>query len=139
MLRSRSPVLSYVISVLSVVACTLLRGPIMALMGLEMPGPFSLVYPAVLLSSYVGGLGPGLVATALSTITSIYFFVGESPAGGISHSNLGVRVFTYLVVCVATSILAEAGRRAKDAERKQREWLQVILNSIGDAVIATDS
>ena len=37
--------------------------------------PFLLVFGAIIVSSWYGGLGPGLLATAVSAIATDYFFL----------------------------------------------------------------
>jgi two-component system, cell cycle sensor histidine kinase and response regulator CckA len=108
-------------------------------MGMRAVAPFAVIYPAILLSSYLGGLGPGLVATALGAASGLYFFVGAAPPDEIAHSRIALRLITYITICVFTSVVTEAARRAKAAERKHRDWLEVTLTSIGDAVIAADT
>jgi two-component system cell cycle sensor histidine kinase/response regulator CckA len=109
------------------------------LIGLPVPAPLAVVYPAVLLSSYMGGLWPGLAATVLGAASTFYFFVGVAPGEELGHSRIAARLIVYVSICVFTSALSEAGRRAKAAERKHRDWLEVTLTSIGDAVIAADT
>ena len=35
--------------------------------------PYLLFYPGILLATWLGGLGPGLLATGLSAVTAMYF------------------------------------------------------------------
>jgi two-component system cell cycle sensor histidine kinase/response regulator CckA len=139
MLRFRSPIITYSVAVLSVAACTILREPMTQVMGMRAVAPFAAIYPAVLLSSYLGGLGPGLVAMALGAASGLYFFVGAAPPDEIAHSRIALRLIAYISICVFTSVVTEAARRAKAAERRHRDWLEVTLTSIGDAVIAADT
>ncbi|MEN6448901.1 MAG: PAS domain S-box protein [Thermoguttaceae bacterium] len=44
-----------------------------------------------------------------------------------------------IIGAVATFTDITERKRAEDAERQQREWLRVIISSIGDAMIATDT
>lgn len=138
MLRLRSSILRYGMAVVTILIEIVLRNPLIKLMGLGGAAPFSLTYPAVLLTSYFGGFGPGLLATALGALSTVYF-VETNPAYQVSNSGMGVRLLAYFAVCLFTSIACEKGRRAKIAERNHRDWLEVTLTSIGDAVIAADT
>jgi hypothetical protein len=69
---SRSLLLRYGLAFFSVALAVLLRGSLIPLWG-QGQHPFLTSYPAVLLSAWYGGLGPGLVATALSAVSVTYF------------------------------------------------------------------
>ena len=110
------------------------------------PYAWLLFLPAVFISSWIGGLTPGLLATILSATIVTWFFVppqftllGKSPMALIS-------VIIFIAMGTLFSIFhwrlartkqqaAEAGAKLKESE----ENLSVTLNSIGDAVIATDA
>jgi PAS domain S-box-containing protein len=86
----------------------------------------------VLMSAWYGGLGPGLLATALIVL--------------VVAINSSVPVVLYRVVRVALfvsggvliSVLAEHLHAARRRAEEGRRWLSAVLISIGDAVIATD-
>jgi PAS domain S-box-containing protein len=61
-----------------------------------------------------------------------------------AHTKAGVTVLFLLITLILANVLISlvSGRsivRIQEALQKQREWLQVTLTSIGDAVIATDT
>ena len=60
----RHPIVRYALALAAVGVAGLLR----ALLGAQFPGlvPFATFFPAVLIATLLGGLGPGLLATALS-------------------------------------------------------------------------
>ncbi|HEY4649753.1 MAG TPA: DUF4118 domain-containing protein, partial [Gemmatimonadales bacterium] len=37
--------------------------------------PFITLFPAVFLAAYLGGLGPGILATLLGVVTALHFFI----------------------------------------------------------------
>ncbi|MGH2942947.1 MAG: PAS domain S-box protein, partial [Solirubrobacteraceae bacterium] len=92
----------------------------------------------ILLSAYVGGLGPGLVSTAIAAVGTNYLVLPpvsalSLPAGLESAEWLGL-----IVVGVVISFLNAALRWSRaTAEAAERRYA-VTLASIGDAVIATD-
>jgi len=99
---------------------------------------FPLFSLAVLVSAWMGGLGPGLLTTALAGLANAYFFLPSSSfLTGAVDEVLKLSVFT--LVAVLISVLTDRRKQAEEAERLQREQLQVILTSIGDAVIVTDA
>jgi PAS domain S-box-containing protein len=97
---------------------------------------FALFLLAVTVSAWYGGLGPGLLTTALSALASVYVQMAVSPAPTVS-SVLHLAVF--LFVGVVISVLGKARRRSESLAQAEHERYAVILNSIGDAVIVTDA
>lgn len=99
---------------------------------------FVFFYPAVLLSAWYGGLGPGLFATVLAIVTVNYMFLPPHYTLNIDSDEF-VRLGVFVAMALLMSSLTGALRRAEESARTQREWLRVTLSSIGDAVIATDT
>ncbi|MDR3457296.1 MAG: PAS domain S-box protein [Verrucomicrobiae bacterium] len=92
----------------------------------------------IICSAYLGGLGPGLVATAIATIGAQYYLIPPT------HSFLFANVmdfvqWLFLVASgVLASILNEALHRARRHANVSQQLNQVTLASIGDGVISTD-
>jgi PAS domain S-box-containing protein len=83
--------------------------------------PFLLVFGAIIVSSWYGGLGPGLLATAVSAIATDYFFL--YPRGTLTGFSLeGIDVITFMVEGVLVSLLTSSLRSARD--RAQRSTLE---------------
>ena len=95
----------------------------------------SIVFLAVLIAAWYGGVGPGLLATALiALIAAVLVVVGPE----ITASRvIPIVLFVGGGVLIAFSVeaLHASRRRVEVSER----WLTAVLNSIGDAVIATDA
>ena len=113
--------------------------------------PFSLFFIVIVLAAGYGGYGPALMAVALSWLSVDFFFLGHPASPDIfeSKSQLAIAFFGIgLSVTVLGGALraarerALAGaselRRALQAQQAEREWLQITLASIADAVITTD-
>lgn len=112
-------------------------------------------YPAVMLVALFGGLGPGLLATTAAALAADYWIIPPIGSLVIGRAADGVGLGLFSCMGAFMSTVAELYRRARqkaaaydkeaslresqDALRQQREWLQVTLNSIGDAVLATDT
>ncbi|HEX8185183.1 MAG TPA: PAS domain S-box protein, partial [Blastocatellia bacterium] len=144
-LHPRSNLFRYGFAVLIVVLVTLLRIPLNPLLGATAV-PFILYFPAIMLSAWYGGLGPGLLATLLSSVGALYFNFDRSFSFSAPSVDDSFRLGLFLLEGVFISLFTEGWRRSqkellisKNSESEQREWLQVTLSSIGDAVIVTDA
>ncbi|HEV8310889.1 MAG TPA: GAF domain-containing protein [Methylomirabilota bacterium] len=76
------------------------------------PTEFPLFLGAVMLSAWYGGLGPGLLATALGIATGFSFFVPATPLGELSW-NTWVRLGVFLVEALVVSGLTGALRASQ--------------------------
>ena len=108
--------LSVVLSGVALVLMVLLR-PLME------HSIFFLFLAAVAISALYGGLGPGLVATVLSTMACDLFFL---PPDGVPLSGLeeALRLTIFLSTGVIISWLAEGNKRAEDRLRRRNEDLE---------------
>src|SRR5690349_7490356 len=85
------------------------------------PSHFSLFFIAVMLSSWYGGLGAGLVATVLSAVSLEYFFISKYFITLDWHAFLRLGVFT--AIAALTSYLTNARKRAEQALREAHDEL----------------
>jgi PAS domain S-box len=92
----------------------------------------TLIIAAMIGSAWYLGRGPGLLV-AFAFEFALYLF-STTPYTGRS----AVLTFNRLVLFSSLVLFASSRRDVEKKLREQREWLQVTLNSIGDAVIATD-
>jgi PAS domain S-box-containing protein len=78
------------------------------------PAIFALFYGAVALSSWYGGMKPGLLATALSTVAINYFFM--APQGSLAMTGVStlVRLGVFLFVTLVITSLSAESRAAKE-------------------------
>ena len=98
--------------------------------------PFMFFYAAVGLAAVYGGLGAALAAIAASLVAVERFFF--SPGIWIDPADLP-NLAGFTAVCAILVALAERTLRGERRQRAQREWSDVTLQSIGDAVIVTDA
>jgi two-component system, cell cycle sensor histidine kinase and response regulator CckA len=79
--------------------------------------PFITLFPAVFIAAYLGGLGPAILATLLSVVAALHFFI--EPVGSLSLANpvasYGVLLFT--LSGAATAWLGESRLRAHRVAR----------------------
>ena len=124
------------VAVISVAAAVLLRFALAPLLGSETP--FILFFAAVLASASIGGLRPGLVATALSALSAAFFFFEPKYTLVISAPRQFVQLLLFLLEGGAISYISGALCTAHSASRAAAERLRVTLRGIGDGVVVTD-
>jgi PAS domain S-box-containing protein len=94
----------------------------------------SVLYLAVLLVAWYGGLGPGLVTTALITIVAI--------TGQVSRPDFAplalVPIPLFTTGGVLITLIVEGLHAARRRVEVSQERLSAVLTSIADAVVATD-
>lgn len=155
----------YGFAVVCLAAATVLRGTLASVLG-PAAVPFITYFPAVVLTSWYGGLGPGLMVTGVAALIAQYFFM--EPVGTFQIRNAGdgvaLLIFTASSVLIVwlneirerehrkvltaaagssqqVQILEERIRVMNDAEHtalEYKRWAGDTLSSIGDGVICTD-
>jgi PAS domain S-box-containing protein len=113
--------------------------------------PFLLFCLAIAVSAGYGGYGPGLLAAVVSWLSVDYLFLASrsSPHLFETKSQLAFAFFSIaLAITFLGGSLCRARERARvsryeserafQARMAEREWLQITLASITDAVITTD-
>jgi PAS domain S-box-containing protein len=141
----------YGVAVLAVGAALLVKVLLDPLTAQETP--FLLVFGAIMVSAWYGGLGPGLLATGLSALATDYFFL--SPQGsfslfGTEIIDLSVLVLEGVLVSVLTSSLRSArhraerstieARRHEESLRESEERFRLMVEGVKDyAIFMLDS
>ncbi len=107
--------------------------------------PYIQFYPAVLVAAWYGGVGPGLFATALSSLATVYWFL--PPAGGLTLQDPEdvVTLLAFIGVGVCISWLNGSLRRAHLEQHSalalatsRADRLDTILNTTVDGIIVID-
>jgi PAS domain S-box-containing protein len=90
---------------------------------IEQETPFLLVFAAIMVSAWLGGLGPGLLATALAALITDYFFL--YPVNTFSILSLeGLPLVVFILEGVLVSSVVAALRHARErAEASAHEAL----------------
>src|SRR5215211_5689167 len=126
--RHTSPLLRYGVAVLAVgvaFAIKLLLDPLIV-----QETPFLLVFGAIMVSAWYGGLGPGLLATFTAGLATDYFFLPPTGSlSGFSLETMPLLVFFLegTLVCLLVEVLRAARLRAEDSTleaERQRERLR---------------
>jgi PAS domain S-box-containing protein len=94
------------------------------------PGaPFLLLLPAIMVIAWYGGLGPGLLATALGAVEVAYLFFEPRFSLRVEGTREMVALTVFVFVGTAITMLCERLRRSEQARRQAEE--QVLLNTKG--------
>jgi PAS domain S-box-containing protein len=116
-----SVLLRYGLAVLSVVAALFIKGLLRAYFD---PTPNSLFFCAVVLSSWVGGLGPGLLASSLSVALIDYHFTSPYYTLELNAEDLP-RMAVFFLSAVSISWLSASQKRARESLRQARDELEL--------------
>jgi PAS domain S-box-containing protein len=75
--------------------------------------PFITLFPAVLLSAYLGGTGPGLLSTALAIVAVNYLWV--EPYGRLEITTVGdgLKLLAFTVICLGMVLVTRALTRTR--------------------------
>jgi K+-sensing histidine kinase KdpD len=88
------------------------------------PTFFALFYPAIMISSLYGGLGPGIFASILAGFAATYFFVPPYLTLALSTPSSLVRLIVLVSVGIMICGLSSRYRRAKQRVEKTAHQLQ---------------
>jgi PAS domain S-box-containing protein len=135
----RRQLFSYLVAAGFVAAATFARSLLDPWLGDSLP--YITFFPAIVAAAWFGRLGPSLFAVALSCFAVDWFFIPPRHSLTIIFQTPGewLGLLVFAIVGVLLSALSESLHRARQLALTQGEWLRVALNSIGDAVIATDA
>jgi K+-sensing histidine kinase KdpD len=86
--------------------------------------PYLLFYPAIIVSGWYGGFGPGILATLLTALALTYLWMSPLYSMRIRDVQDVATVLLFIAIGFAISLLNEARRRAEEranaAERDSR-------------------
>jgi two-component system sensor histidine kinase KdpD len=91
--------------ILAAVVSVLTLGLTLALRDWIAESPFPLFLAAVMVSTWVGGIGPGLLATLVGALAGSYFFLGSEHSFEISTATGAIRLLVYTLVAILISWL----------------------------------
>jgi PAS domain S-box-containing protein len=100
--------------------------------------PFLMLTFPIMMSAWWGGFGPGILATIITAVAANYF---QYPYRSfeIYNAATAIQLVIHIALGIAMSWLIAVRNQAQVRTEYQRKWLGVMLSSIGDAVIATDT
>jgi PAS domain S-box-containing protein len=133
----RRPGYTYLVAVGATAAVVLLRWLLDPALSNYLP--LGTLYGSVVLAVWYGGYRPALLAAVLNCLASYWLFPESDDIAGFIDVRSPLGMIRYAVSCGIIIGFAELLRTARDRAEQQREWLQVMLGSIGDGVITTDA
>jgi PAS domain S-box-containing protein len=98
---------------------------------------FILLWPAVIVSTWYGGFGPGVFASLLASFASIFIIrptLNPPPEDNVVFIQLAL----FILITIAINWFYGVRKKVVDITYQQQEWLRITLTSIGDGVIASD-
>ena len=130
----------YILAVLTVAGALILRSGLAPWLGVE--APYLLFFPAVLLTSWYGGFGPGVVASVLSALAAMYVPAHGFDVGGAAD---WISLSLFLVTSFGIALLYRRLRRVEAAHRRiaaeaigRAERLAAVFNTAVDGIIVID-
>ena len=112
--RTRPRAVRYGAAVATVALALLLQTLLIPLFGVgPNASPFMAFFAAVIVAAWFGGLGPGLLATALSTLLSWYFFLSPQYSFAITTFGQGLRLVVFALEGAVISLLVGAMHSAR--------------------------
>jgi transcriptional regulator with PAS, ATPase and Fis domain len=91
--------------------------------------PVSLFLCAVILSAWLGGLGPGVLATVLSTVAFYYSFLPPRDSFAAKPDQIA-RFVAFVASAVIVGSMSVAQRRATESLRKTRDDLRATVEKL---------
>ena len=137
----RHPIVRYGLAAAVVGVAGLLRGALGAqFLGLV---PFPTFFPAVLIATLLGGLGPGLLAASLSALLCWFFWLHPSVPLVSPAAAVPINLALFAIACLCLVGTAEAARRYHDrglaGERRFRAAGDLALDGFGILEAVRDS
>jgi len=112
----------YTIAVALVVIVVVIR--VYVIPGWSLAHPYLLFYPAILLASWLGGLGPGMLATILAALSLAVLWLPPLYSFRIERIEDARDMMVFVAIGFVISFLnearLEAERRAEAAEKERR-------------------
>lgn len=119
------------IAVGCVAAAICIRLSLDAAIGIGATTPFITMFPAVLVSAVIGGLGPGLLAVVLSVVSTWFLFIGLPYSFSPLSTADVTSIVLYLLGALLVVIVATSMRRAVEHLETAQEKLFAALNASG--------
>ena len=133
--RTTGAARAYVVAVVLIAACLLVRWTLRTWFGGNVP--YLQFFPAIMVAAWYGGLGPGILATALSTLAAMYLFL---PPAGIAVTGIPdvLSLGLFVAIGVGISLLSHQLCTAAALSTSRAERLDAIINTTVDGIVVID-
>jgi len=125
----------YGLALLFVAAAAVLRWALPEVLG---PTPFLAFYLAWVGAAALGGLGPGLLATAASCLCLDLLFDPTNDLINFAHPATFGRLVVLLAGGLTVSLVAETMRRGRIRERESEAQLRTVVENLTEGLVAAD-
>ena len=141
---------NYTLVLASVALSTLVRLGLNPLLGAR--AVFTVYFPALVFSAWVGGWGGGLAALVLSTLAATYFFLSPTHSLLVGQSSDQVTLLVFVIVGLSVSALSSSqrterrraeesaaeARRGEHARRESEARKTAVFEAALDGIIMID-
>ena len=111
----------YAVAIAATAACVGLRLSLNPVWGENLP--YITLFPAIMLSGWVGGLGAGLLATALSGVAAAYLWLGTPSTWAVLNAGEWLGLLAFTAIGIMMSALNELWRRGAAALASSQQSL----------------
>jgi PAS domain S-box-containing protein len=124
-----------VVAVAAAILAVLLRLPLDSVWGSKLP--YITSYPAVMVTAWLGGFGPGLATTLLCATAAAYFWL---PPFGLAVADVGdlSGLLVFVAVSGVISGLGESRRRTMAALASEVETTRAFFESAAEGIVVVD-
>jgi signal transduction histidine kinase len=129
-LDHRSPALRYGAAIGLTVAVTVVAHESAFIWDVAGRHPYLIEWPTVIAASFLGGLGPGLVATAISTAGILFYWIAPSDEWRVQHPSDLMALALFATSGVLVSILIDLLHQARAREKQLRCSRETVLGVV---------
>jgi PAS domain S-box-containing protein len=99
--------------------------------------PFITSYPAVVVSAWFGGFGPGVVTTVISAAAAAYFWM-PGPAWAVTDAGDALALGAFVAIGAAVAIVTEARRCALARLAAELETTRAFFDSAAEGIVVVN-